>query len=138
MIFIRILITSLAGFIFGFSYSQSYIIKDIKSFGAKGNGSTNDQSAFQKAATFFNQRGGNGKLTISAGTYIIGRQTFTAGKDKKPVFNGEHVLQFVNIKNLSIEGTSKTILKYQEGLHFGAFIPETGKPKVKPFLVFQN
>ncbi|RYZ61233.1 MAG: hypothetical protein EOO14_05525 [Chitinophagaceae bacterium] len=52
-------------------YSQAFITRDIKSFGAKGNGRTNDHEAFRKAAAFFNARGGNGKLVISKGTYIF-------------------------------------------------------------------
>ncbi len=106
---------------------QSYIVKDIKSFGAKGDGKTNDQAAFKKAADFFNSRGGNGKLTISKGTYIVGSQVFTGGQLNKPAYHGEDVLHFNNIKNFSIEGAPGSILKYKNGLRIGAFSPGTGK-----------
>ena len=83
-------------FLYRTSFAQKYIVKDIKSFGAKGNGKTNDQKAFQKAAAYFNNRGGNGKLIISKGIYIIGKQTFTGGKPNKPAYEGEDVLHFMN------------------------------------------
>ena len=108
--------------------AQSYIEKDIKFFGAKGNGKTNDHKSFQKAATYFNSRGGNGKLIISPGTYIVGKQIFTAGKADQHAYKGEDVLHFVNIKNFKIQGSSKSILKYADSFRFGAFDPATGKP----------
>ena len=84
--------------------SQTYIVKDIKSFGAKGDGKTNDQAAFKMASEFFNNRGGNGKLIIPKGIYIVGNQVFTGGQLNKPAYQGEDVLHFTNIKNFSIEG----------------------------------
>ena len=109
------------------SFAQKYVVRDIKSFGAKGDGKTNDQSAFEKAAAYFNSRGGNGKITISKGVYIVGRQTFTGGKSTKPAYEGESVLHFINVKGLKIAGTSNSILKYKDSLRFGAFDPATGK-----------
>jgi hypothetical protein len=108
--------------------AQAYVVKDIKSFGAKGNGKTNDSEAFQKAAAYFNDRGGNGKLTISKGIYIIGKQTFTGGQAKKPAYYGEDILHFTRIKNFNIEGKSSASLKYIDSLRFGAFDPDTGEP----------
>jgi hypothetical protein len=111
-----------------FSAGQSqYIVKNIKSFGAKGNGRTNDQAAFKMASEFFNNNGGNGKLIIPKGTYIVGNQVFTGGRLNKPAYQGEDVLHFTNIKNLNIEGEPGSILKYKNGLRLGAFSPETGK-----------
>ena len=46
---------------------------DIKDFGAKGDGQTNDHDAFVAAAAAINKQGG-GKLIISPGTYIVGKQ----------------------------------------------------------------
>ncbi|MEO6330415.1 MAG: right-handed parallel beta-helix repeat-containing protein [Ginsengibacter sp.] len=112
----------------GVAFTQEYIVKDIKSFGAKGDGKTNDHKAFQKAAAYFNDRGGIGKLIISKGIYIIGKQTFTGGKLNKPAYEGEDVLHFANVKNLQITGTAKSILKYKDSLRFGAFFPNTGLP----------
>lgn len=108
--------------------AQSYVIRDIKSFGASGNGRTNDQEAFEKAADFFNARGGRGKLVISKGTYIIGKQDFTAGKDGKAAYRGHDVLSFTKVKDLIVEGMPGALLRYQDSLRFGAFDPETGLP----------
>jgi hypothetical protein len=74
-----------------YSYSQSNILQlDIKKdFGAKGDGKTNDQKAFEKAAEFIcgrvvienNKRyRGFVKLHIPEGTYIVGFQKNLIGK----------------------------------------------------------
>lgn len=111
-----------------FATAQSYIVRDIKSFGAKGDGKSNDHEAFQQAATFFNARGGNGKLVISKGTYLVGKQVFNKNTKSKPVYEGKDVLLFENVKNLVIEGATGSSIKYADGLHFGAFQPQTGAP----------
>src|SRR5687767_3043439 len=50
------------------------VLVDLKAdCGAKGDGRTNDTSAFQKAAKLIYDAGG-GELTIPAGVYIVGRQ----------------------------------------------------------------
>jgi polygalacturonase len=55
--------------------------KDLKrNFGAVGDGTTNDQAAFVRAASFFNQRAATGatgpaELRFPKGVYIVGRQT---------------------------------------------------------------
>jgi hypothetical protein len=110
------------------SFAQQYVIRNIKSFGAKGDGKTNDHLAFQKAATYFNKRGGNGKLIISKGKYIVGRQTFTGGKPNKPAYDGEDVLHLIKLKNFAIAGTANSIIKYKDSLRFGSFSPVTGLP----------
>lgn len=43
----------------------TYLVRDIRSFGAKGNGRADDHDAFQRAAAFFNACGRQGKLVIS-------------------------------------------------------------------------
>src|SRR5258705_12123316 len=88
--------------LFFVAQSQTRVVKDIKSFGAKGDGKNNDQAAFQKAADYFNKRGGNGKLIISKGTYIVGKQSFTGGKQNQLAYTGEDVMHFKNINNLNI------------------------------------
>ncbi len=118
----KIIATIIVSFVFFTSHAQ-YVVKDIKSFGAKGDGRTNDQDAFKSAADFFNKRGGNGKLIISKGTYIIGKQTFTGGQANKPAYSAENVLMFSNIKNLTVSGETGSLLKYMPGLRFGAFKP---------------
>lgn len=127
-------------FLFNISgvYSQKYLIRDIKNFGAKGDGKTNDQQAFEAAANFFNVRGGNGTLTISKGIYIVGKQTFTGGQPNKSAYEGEDVLRFINIKNLKIIGSANTILRFKDSLHFGSFSPGTGLPYQHKSGVFRD
>ena len=117
------IITSLFLLLMYLTSQSQYVVKDIKSFGAKGDGKTNDQDAFESAADFFNKHGGNGKLIISKGTYIVGRQTFTGGQPNKPSYTGETVMLFLKIKNMTITGQQGSILKYAPGLRFGAFKP---------------
>jgi hypothetical protein len=123
----KLILPVIFSLLFSIANSQTYIVKNIKSFGAKGDGRSDDQAAFKMAADFFNQRGGNGKLTIPKGTYLVGNQVFTGGQPNKPAYQGEDVLDFINIKNLSIEGATGSILKYKNGLRLGAFSPQTGK-----------
>ena len=47
--------------------AQQTVIINLRSFGAKGDGNTNDTDAFVKAAAFFNGSGGNGNMVISKG-----------------------------------------------------------------------
>ncbi|MEO6454096.1 MAG: glycosyl hydrolase family 28-related protein, partial [Ginsengibacter sp.] len=130
---ILIIITSIHA-----SFAQKYIVRDIKTFGAKGDGRTNDHNAFQRAAAYFNNRGGNGKLIISKGTYIIGKQIFTGGKPGKPAYEGEDLLRFIKLKNFKITGTTMSILKYKDSLRFGSFSPATGMRYDPPNNLFQN
>jgi hypothetical protein len=107
--------------------AQTYIVKNIKSFGAKGDGKTSDQAAFKMASEFFNKRGGNGKLIIPKGIYLVGNQVFTGGQLNKPAYLGEDVLHFTNIKNFTIKGSDDAILKYINGVRIGTFSPKTGE-----------
>src|SRR4051794_2565905 len=97
-------------------FAQKNMVRDIKSFGAKGDGKTNDHDAFEKAAAYFNARGGNGKLVISKGTYIVGRQTFTGGKPGKPAYDGENLLHFIKIKNFVVTGVANSVIRFRDSL----------------------
>jgi hypothetical protein len=110
-------------------HAQGYVIKNIKDFGAMGNGHTNDHKAFVNAAMFFNQRGGHGKLLIPKGTYIVGDQDPTALGKKGDV------LPFVKCSNLTIEGKG-AIIKFRDSLRFGAFVPGTTQPYYTEKAVF--
>ena len=116
----------LTGLIY-YSNAQSFITKDLKYFGAKGDGKTNDQAAFKKASDYFNKRGGFGKLVINKGTYIVGTQIFTGGQLNKPAYLGENILEFISIENFSVEGQAGAIIKYKSNQRIGAFSPSTGK-----------
>ena len=119
--FILLLIISLQA-------SSQYVEKTINFFGAHGDGITNDQEAFQKAADYFNKRGGNGKLIIPTGVYIVGKQQFNSNTTKEAVYQGSDLLAFKNVHDLVIEGGAHTIIKYANGLRYGSFNPVTGLP----------
>ena len=119
----------LLSFIFSaaFVFGQTTVVRDIRSFGAKGDGKTNDHEAFQKAAEFFNKRGGNGKLIISKGIYIIGKQEYNPNTTNKAVYQGLDALSFQDIKNLTIQGQKGALVKYADSLRYGAYDPKTGE-----------
>ena len=70
----RFILSVLFSFSIQVVLSQTYVTKSILEFGAKGDGKTNDHEAFVKAASFFTQRKGHGKLIIPRGIYIVGKQ----------------------------------------------------------------
>ena len=123
----KLLLIGLFSFFASLVHAQSFEQKTIGFFGAKGDGKTNDQPAFNKAADYFNKRGGNGKLIISKGIYIVGKQTFTGGQLNKAAYEGEDVMRIVNVQNFSITGESGAKLQYQNGMRMGSFSPVTGK-----------
>lgn len=110
---------------------QKTVTRDIKSFGAKGDGKTNDHAAFQKAAEFFNKRGGNGKLVISKGVYLVGQQIETKGVSGRFNWEGQDVMYFTKVNNFTIEGLSGSTVKYAPNLRFGSFNPQTGKARTE-------
>lgn len=124
----KTLLSLLAFFSCLLAFGQSYVIKDIKSFGAKGDGRSDDHAAFEKAADFFNKRGGRGKLIISKGIYIVGKQVYSKGEERNLAYQGIDVLGLARVKNMVIEGEKGAKLKFQDGLRFGAFNPKTGNP----------
>ena len=110
--------------------------KDLKrDFGAVGDGTANDQAAFVRAATFFNQRAATGatgpaELRIPKGVYLVGRQT-ADGKS-------ENVLALAGCRNLSIVGedSATTEIRFADGLRYGSFDPATGQPFESPSAYF--
>jgi hypothetical protein len=107
--------------------AQQTVIKNIRSFGAKGDGKTNDTEAFVKAAAFFNGRGGNGTLVISKGVYIVGKQSFSNGDVSRGAYIGVNILDFKNVSNLVLQGEKGTVIKYADKLKMGSFDPVTGE-----------
>lgn len=105
--------------------AQAVLHKDLKKdFGAVGNGRTNDQAAFARAADFFNQRAktpagaGRAVLHLPAGVYRVGQpSTGSLG----------NLMAFVNCRNLSILGadSATTEIRYADSLRYGAFDPAT-------------
>ncbi|GAB3578793.1 hypothetical protein GCM10027345_18040 [Hymenobacter daeguensis] len=121
----------------GTAHGQAVLRKDLKKdFGAAGDGKTNDQAAFQRAAAFFNQRAatpagaGPAELRIPKGVYLVGRQDST-GK-------GGNVLLLNNCRNLKVLGddSATTEIRYAAGLRYGAFDPATRLPYEAPTAYF--
>jgi hypothetical protein len=118
------------------THAQSTLHKDLKKdFGAVGDGRTNDQPAFQKAADFFNQRAktpaGSSRavLHLPAGTYLVGQPGPATVPD---------VLALRNCRNLSIVGadSATTEIRYADGLYYGTFDPATHLPYEGPTAFF--
>lgn len=118
--------------------STATLRKDLKKdFGAVGDGKTNDQAAFQKAADFFNQRAKTpagaapAVLAVPKGVYLVGRQNPLGG-------DGIDVLRLAGCRNLTIQGadSATTEIRYGSGLHYGAFNPAGQRPFEAPTAFF--
>jgi hypothetical protein len=124
------------------AYSQAtatVLRKDLKKdFGAVGDGRTNDQAAFARAADFFNKRAqtpdgaGRAVLSIPKGVYVVGPPDAAA--------NGTDVLRLVGCRNLLIQGadSATTEIRYASGLRYGAFDPATKRPFEAPTAFFSQ
>lgn len=120
--------------------AQAVLRKDLqRDFGAVGDGRTNDQAAFERAAAFFNQRArtpagatGRAELRIPKGVYLVGRQDAT-GK-------GANVLHLVGCRHLTVLGadSATTEIRYAPGLRYGAFDPATSQPYEAPTAYFTD
>ncbi len=116
--------------------AQPTLHKDLKKdFGAVGDGRTNDQPAFQKAADFFNERAktpagaGRAVLHLPPGTYLVGQPGPATVPD---------VLALRGCRNLSIAGadSATTEIRYADGLYYGTFDPATHLPYEGPTAFF--
>jgi hypothetical protein len=116
---------------------QAMLQKDLKKdFGAVGDGVTNDQAAFQKAAEFFNKRAqtpagtGRAVLRIPKGIYLVNPQAATS--------NGTSVLHLIGCRNLTVLGddSATTEIRYASGLRYGSFDPVTKLPYEAPTAFF--
>jgi hypothetical protein len=99
--------------------------KDIVAdFGADNTGVTNSDCAFQKAARFFNNRGGHGILTIPPGTYTVGEQYVDVatgwGREGLHVFPLHDCSDF-EIKGISDNNGNPPTIRFEDCLLYGAF-----------------
>jgi hypothetical protein len=101
-------------------------IINAKWFGARGDGSTNDTTAFEKISAYINAKDG-GELIIPEGTYIVGEQTQATGTGQGYSFLGKEILSISNCtKSVTVRGIgSGAVLKVADGLYFGSFVPGT-------------
>lgn len=97
----------------------------ITDFGATPNDRTNDSKAFMAASDFINANGGNVRLVIPKGLYIIGEQIIL--KNKHYFAAGAKIINIENSNNVQIVGEKGTILRYDVGFYYGSFNPKTMK-----------
>jgi len=106
---------------------------DVKDYGAKGDGVTNDTAAFRAAALQIVKAGG-GVLRIPKATYIVGEQS-AGNSPGGPFYQPEKIVSVADVDGFVIEGNGAT-LKLADGLHYGSFDLE-GKP-LKPSAPFTD
>jgi len=100
-----------------------------ESFGARGDGTTNDTDAFAAMAAFVNARGG-GEIVLRRATYLIGKQHRQMGAQY--AFGPARVMAFIGCtKPLVIRGNGARLL-CEAGLRYGTFHPISGQPTRNP------
>lgn len=109
---------------------------DVQDFGALGDGITNDTDALNAAGSVLSSQGG-GILSLPAGTYVVGKQEFTAGVTSKAYTT----YPIINISNCErgvvIKGNGSKLIA-ADGLRYGSFDPVTGDPYTPPSLPFTD
>jgi hypothetical protein len=100
-----------------------------ESFGARGDGVTDDTAAFAALAAFVNARGG-GEIVLRRTTYMVGRQSRRPGN--RYAFEPAAIMEFRGCSRpLAIIGNGAT-LRCRPGLRYGTFHPVTGRPTRNP------
>jgi hypothetical protein len=100
-----------------------------ESFGARGDGTTNDTAAFAAMAAFVNARGG-GEIVLRRTTYLVGMQRQQPGR--RYAFGPAAIMEFSGCTGpLVIRGNGARLL-CQAGLRYGTFHPVTARPTRNP------
>lgn len=109
------------------AYETHGLIADVRDFGARGDGRTNDTEAFQRAAAEI-QRAGGGTILIPPGTYVVGRQNRSQQRGSGSLYQGEDVISLTDCTApVRIIGR-RARLQLAAGMKFGAFDPVTDQP----------
>lgn len=96
-----------------------------ESFGARGDGVTNDTDAFAAMSAFINSRGG-GTVALRRVTYLVGKQFHQPGAQY--AFRPAGIMEFQGCsKPLTVIGNGARLL-CQPGLRYGTFDPISGRP----------
>ncbi|WP_309662921.1 hypothetical protein [Sphingomonas sp.] len=100
-----------------------------ESFGARGDGVTDDTAAFAAMAALVNARGG-GEIILRRTTYLVGGQHRQPGGEY--AFEPAKIMEFLGCTGpLVIRGNGARLL-CQAGLRYGTFHPVTGRPTRNP------
>ena len=94
-------------------------------FGAKGDGRTNDTSAFAALSAFVNRRGG-GEIVLRPVTYIVGSQAH--GRRPHYALGPADILAFSGCTAPLVIRGNGARLRAAPGLRFGTFDHRTGDP----------
>jgi len=100
-----------------------------ESFGARGDGRTNDTAAFAALAAFVNARGG-GEIVLRRTTYVVGMQRRQPGGQY--AFEPATIMEFIGCAGPLIIRGNGARLKSAGGLRYGTFHPVTGRPTRNP------
>jgi hypothetical protein len=101
-------------------------------FGAVGDGSTDDQAAFDALNAYLAAHDG-GRVTLRPGAvYLAGKQT-TGGLD---YLSGAAIIDAADVSVLIVDMNGATI-RFNGGMKFGSFDPATGDP-ISPTLPFYD
>ncbi len=97
------------------------------SCGAKGDGVTNDTTAFQTCAAKINAAK-CGEVIVPPATYIVGRQKVkTSSTASGPWYDAAPIFEVSGLRFLRFSAYGAKI-RVASGLHYGAFSPTTGEP----------
>jgi hypothetical protein len=101
-----------------------------ETFGAKGDGRTNDSKAFAAMSAHVNARGG-GTIVLRPVTYVLGEQHPVAGNRELSYAAADNIRLAGCHRPVRIEGNGAR-LRCAGGLRYGRFDPHSGNPLPEP------
>ncbi|WP_416440873.1 right-handed parallel beta-helix repeat-containing protein [Phnomibacter sp. MR] len=103
---------------------QERAVVNALSFGAKGDGKTDNTAAFNSINTYIKKAKGNVALFFPKGIYLVGKQKAT------PEFwlDAPNAIELTGVTNVKISGEEGAVLKYNSGMHYGSFDTQSKKP----------
>lgn len=108
--------------------ADEQLIYRPEAFGARGDGATNDTSAFAALAEAVNLNGG-GTVELRRTTYIVGAQLPAIRTGSQGSFDPQKIMEFVGCRRpLVIRGNGGK-LRCANGLRYGIFDPRSGRAR---------
>ena len=120
----------------GNKVSKGDLVINVKDYGAKGDGVTNDTDAFKAASQAITDANG-GTLFIPPGEYIVGKQTFAGATGLGYAYRASDIIKISECTNPVTILASGAKIKVEDGLKFGSFNPTTGAVH-NPTMPFYN